>query len=86
MGNNEAAAPLHRRDRGHDSHRDWLAGAPDLPEPSDGAVCVAETRLPAMRDHSVLKINHIGMLLSAGVARQVRAFVPHGAFINEPGA
>lgn len=57
--------------------------APDLPKPNDGVVCVAETWLPAMRDHIVLKVNHTGMLLSAGVARQVCAFLRHGAFVAE---
>lgn len=57
--------------------------APDLPRPNDGVVCVAETRLPAMRDHVVLRVNHTGMLLSAGVARQVCAFLRHGAFIKD---
>ena len=57
--------------------------APDLPKPNDGAVCVAETRLPAMRDHIVLSVNHTGMLLSAAVARQICAFLRSGAFVKE---
>lgn len=57
--------------------------APDLPKPNDGVVCVAETRLLAMRDHIVLKVNHTGMLLSAAVARQICAFLRHGAFVKE---
>jgi hypothetical protein len=54
--------------------------APDLPAPSDGVVSVAETRLPAMRDHIVLNVSHAGMLISHAVARQICAFLREGAF------
>ena len=54
--------------------------APDLPPPSDGVVSVAETRLPAMRDHVVLDVNHFGMLISRAVVRQICAFLREGAF------
>jgi pimeloyl-ACP methyl ester carboxylesterase len=54
--------------------------APDLPAPSDGVVSVAETRLPLMRDHLVLGVNHFGMLISRAVVRQVCAFLREGAF------
>lgn len=57
--------------------------APDLPKPNDGVVCVAETSLPGMRGHIVLRVNHTGMLLSAAVARQVCAFLRNGAFLKE---
>lgn len=57
--------------------------APDLPAPSDGVVSVVETRLPAMRDHIVLNINHFGMLLSRAVVRQICAFLRDGAFARE---
>ena len=57
--------------------------APDLPAPSDGVVSVAETRLPAMRDHIVLDINHFGMLISRAVVRQICAFLSDGAFIHQ---
>ena len=56
--------------------------APDLPRPNDGVVTVAETRLPAMRDHIVMRVNHSGMLLSAAVARQICEFLQRGAFIR----
>lgn len=59
--------------------------APRLPGPSDGVVSVAETRLPGMRDHVVLNVNHTGMLLSALVARQIGEFLRHGAFLEEGG-
>lgn len=54
--------------------------APDMPGPNDGVVCVEETRVPAMRDHVVLRVNHTGMLLSAAVAHHVCGFLGHGAF------
>ena len=57
--------------------------APDLPAPSDGVVSVAETRLPAMRDHIVLGVNHSGMLISRAVVRQVCAFLRDGAFVHQ---
>jgi len=57
--------------------------APDLPAPSDGVVSVAETRLPAARDHIVLDVNHFGMLLSRSVTRQVCAFLRDGAFARQ---
>ena len=56
--------------------------APDLPAPSDGVVSVAETRLPAARDHIVLDVNHFGMLLARSVARQVCGFLRDGAFAH----
>lgn len=56
--------------------------APGLPTPNDGVVTVAETRLPAMRDHIVININHTGMLLSSAVVRQICAFLRSGAFVR----
>jgi pimeloyl-ACP methyl ester carboxylesterase len=56
--------------------------APDLPRPNDGVVSVAETQVPGMRDHIVLKVSHSGMLLSGLLARQALAFVQHGAFAH----
>jgi len=56
--------------------------APDLPAPSDGVVSVAETRLPAMRDHIVLKVSHSGMLVSRDVAQQICAFLRDGQFVH----
>jgi pimeloyl-ACP methyl ester carboxylesterase len=51
-----------------------------LPRPNDGAVTVAETQLPGLRDHLVLHVTHSGLLVSARVARQVCAFLTHGRF------
>lgn len=54
--------------------------APDLPGPNDGVVMVEETRVPGMRDHVVLPVNHSEMLLSPAVARQICAFLRDGCF------
>lgn len=54
--------------------------APDLPAPCDGVVSVAETRVPGMRDHVVLRVSHSGMLVSSAVARQICAFLREGMF------
>jgi pimeloyl-ACP methyl ester carboxylesterase len=54
--------------------------APDLPRPNDGVVTVDETRVPGARDHIVLGISHTLMLVSAGVVRQICAFLRNGAF------
>lgn len=59
--------------------------AMDMPAPHDGVVCVAETRVPGMRDHIVLKVNHTGMLLSAAVARHICEFIRHGVFTPAAG-
>ncbi len=56
--------------------------APDLPQPHDGVVSVAETRLPAMHDHIVLKVNHSGMVISGVVASQICDFLRRGVFIH----
>lgn len=56
--------------------------APDLPGPSDGVVSVAETRMPGMLDHIVIRTSHSGMLVSGVVARQVCAFLRDGAFAH----
>jgi hypothetical protein len=54
--------------------------APDLPAPSDGVISVEETRVPGMRDHIVLDVNHSGMLISRAVAHQICAFLRDGMF------
>jgi pimeloyl-ACP methyl ester carboxylesterase len=55
-----------------------------LPEPHDGTVAVAETHLPNAKDNLILPVNHIGMLLSTEVARQVAHFLRHGRFAYTP--
>jgi pimeloyl-ACP methyl ester carboxylesterase len=52
-----------------------------LPRPSDGVVCVDETRFPGMRAHVCLPIGHSTMLVSSRVARQVGAFLRRGEFL-----
>ena len=54
-----------------------------LPRPNDGAVTVAETQLPGLRDHLVLRVTHTGLLVSARVAREVCAFLTHGRFTHD---
>jgi pimeloyl-ACP methyl ester carboxylesterase len=49
-------------------------------EPSDGTVGLSETRLPGAKDHVVLPVSHMGMLLSHDVARQTGRFLERGAF------
>jgi pimeloyl-ACP methyl ester carboxylesterase len=49
-------------------------------EPSDGTVAVAETRLPGATDHITLPVSHMGMLLSARVARETGEFLTRGHF------
>lgn len=51
-----------------------------LPKPNDGVVTVEETRIRGAADSLVMRVNHTGMILSAGVARQVCAFLKDGRF------
>ncbi|MCC7463961.1 MAG: alpha/beta hydrolase [Gammaproteobacteria bacterium] len=52
----------------------------DFTGANDGTVAVAETRLPGATAHLTLPVSHIGMLLSARVAREVGSFLEHGRF------
>jgi pimeloyl-ACP methyl ester carboxylesterase len=49
-------------------------------EESDGTVAVSETLLPGAADHITLPVGHLGMLLSARVARETGYFLEHGHF------
>jgi len=49
-------------------------------EPCDGTVAVSETRLPGATDHITLPVSHMGMLLSARVARETGEFLMRGHF------
>jgi pimeloyl-ACP methyl ester carboxylesterase len=49
-------------------------------EECDGTVAVSETRLPGAADHIVLPVSHMGMLVSARVARETGAFLRDGRF------
>lgn len=47
---------------------------------NDGAVMVAETRLPGCADHLALPVSHSGLLVSRQVAAQVLRFLREGRF------
>ena len=49
-------------------------------EENDGTVAVSETRMPGATDHIVLPVSHLGMLLSARVARATGSFLTQGRF------
>ena len=51
-----------------------------IPGENDGVVRVAETRLPGIADHLVLRVSHSGIIFSTAVARQVCAFLRSGRF------
>jgi pimeloyl-ACP methyl ester carboxylesterase len=55
----------------------FLAG---FEEECDGTVGVSETRLPGATDHIVLPVSHMGMLVSARVARETGQFLTSGRF------
>ena len=52
----------------------------DFTEENDGTVAVSETRMPGATDHIVLPVSHLGMLLSARVARETGSFLTQGRF------
>ena len=52
---------------------------PGLPRPHDGLITVEETRVQGST-HKILKINHVGMLVSAKVAQQTCEFLRNGRF------
>jgi pimeloyl-ACP methyl ester carboxylesterase len=49
-------------------------------EDCDGTIAVSETKLAGATDHLVLPVSHMGMLMSARVAREVGHFLEHGRF------
>ncbi len=53
---------------------------PDLPNPSDGVVLLAETQLQGLHDHVTYRLNHFGMLLSRRCTMQIAKFLATGAF------
>lgn len=54
--------------------------APDLPQPHDGVVALAETVVPGVTRRIALKVGHTEMLVSREVARQCCAFLRSGEF------
>lgn len=55
-----------------------------LEKPHDGVVSVTETELPGITAHTVMQLNHWGLLYSGKVADEVAQFLQHGTFA-EPG-
>jgi pimeloyl-ACP methyl ester carboxylesterase len=51
-----------------------------LEKPHDGVVSESETRLPGLTDHLMVRVNHIGLLLSREVATQTSVFLNNGRF------
>lgn len=49
-------------------------------EDSDGTVAVSETRLPGATEHIALPVSHLGLLMSARVARETGMFLQEGRF------
>ncbi|HVO47306.1 MAG TPA: alpha/beta fold hydrolase [Steroidobacteraceae bacterium] len=49
-------------------------------EACDGTIAVSETRLPGAADHITLPVSHLGMLVSARVARETGTFLRQGHF------
>jgi len=54
--------------------------APDLPQPNDGVVTLAETQIPGVTQRITLPVSHSEMLVSRAVARQCCAFLRNGRF------
>jgi pimeloyl-ACP methyl ester carboxylesterase len=52
-------------------------------EPNDGTVAISETRMPGAKDHLVLPVSHVGMLISRDVVDQTAAFLKRGEFLRE---
>lgn len=56
---------------------------PDVPQPSDGVVSLAETEIPGASERLVMKVSHSGMLVSRRVALAVVEFLRNGRFPRE---
>ena len=55
---------------------------PDIPQPSDGTVAVAETMLAGMSDHITVPASHTGLLFSRPAADQTIHFLRNGFFLH----
>jgi pimeloyl-ACP methyl ester carboxylesterase len=53
---------------------------PGPPGGHDGTVGVDETYIPGMKEHLVMGVSHMGLVLSAKVAKQVCRFLKTGTF------
>ena len=49
-------------------------------EDNDGTIAVSETEIPGAKAYLRSHVSHLGLLLSAGVAREVGSFLQHGQF------
>lgn len=53
---------------------------------NDGTVAVSETRMPGATDHITVRASHLGLLMSARVARETSLFLREGHFaLSSPG-
>ena len=50
---------------------------------NDGTVAVSETRLPGIKDHICLAVNHKGLVISSDVIDQTAAFLKRGEFLRD---
>ncbi len=57
--------------------------ATSFDEESDGTVAVSETRLPGVKDHLCMAVNHTGLAISKDVTVQVAAFLNRGEFLRD---
>jgi pimeloyl-ACP methyl ester carboxylesterase len=91
MGRSVAEELLRPRERRWDTNRELgiIAGTQPIgvgqilaqfDEDCDGTIAVSETQLPGATDHITLPVSHLGMLVSARVARETGAFLREGRF------
>jgi pimeloyl-ACP methyl ester carboxylesterase len=52
-------------------------------EDNDGIIAVSETRLPGMKDHLCLPVNHEGLIISHKVIDQAATFLKCGQFLRD---
>ena len=52
-------------------------------EDNDGTVAVSETRLPGVKDHLCMPVNHKGLVISKDVTDQTAAFLQRGEFLRD---
>lgn len=52
-------------------------------EDNDGTVAVSETRLPGVKDHLCMPVNHKGLVISKDVTDQAAAFLKRGEFLRD---
>ena len=91
MGRSVADELLRPRERRWEADRELgiIAGTQPLgfgqllakfDEDCDGTIAVSETQLPGATDHITLPVSHLGMLVSARVARETGGFLQEGRF------